>query len=169
MLPAPLPASDEHGRLQILRELRILDTDPEPAFDAVVRLLQQQLGRPMAAIALVDEERVWVKASVGLPSHTTARHLSFCALTIADDAVFEVPDALLDPRFTDNPLVRDEPRVRSYAGHPLTVEGHRVGTVCVLDTAPGPVDAAGHEALRHFAEVFCIHAGVLAIRLLVTI
>jgi len=153
MLPAPLPAADEPGRLQVLRELRILDTDPEPAFDAVVQLLQKQLGRPMAAIALVDEDRVWVKASVGLPAHTTARHLSFCALTIGDTAVFEVPDARQDPRFADNPLVLDTPRVRAYAGFPLTVDGHRVGTVCVLDTAPGALETAGHESLRQVAEV----------------
>ena len=86
----------------------------------------------------------------------TPRSLSFCAHAMNAGAIMEVPDTLLDPRFADNALVTDDPRVRFYAGAPLVNrDGVPLGAVCVLDTAtadrvdPVPAARAGGAGGRH--------------------
>ncbi|WP_162255115.1 PAS domain S-box protein [Rhizobacter sp. Root1221] len=152
MPSAPLPA-DESGRLQTLRALRILDSDHEPAFDAIVRLLRQQLGHAMAAITLVDEHRVWFKAEAGPPLGNLPRDEAFCAHTVLTPDLLEVGDASRDHRFSDQPSVTGTPNIRAYAGAPLTVEGYRVGAVCVFDPAARALTPAHRDALHDAAEV----------------
>lgn len=130
-------ATDEPARLAALRQYRILDTDPEQAFDDLALLASEICGTPIALITLVDEDRQWFKAHVGTDLTETTRSVSFCAHAIAGHALFVVPDALEDARFRDNPLVRQDPRIRFYAGAPLvTPEGHALGTLCVIDREP---------------------------------
>ena len=87
-------------------------------------------------MTLIDEDRQWFKASIGLAIPGSGRDISFCGHTIADHRLMVVPDTLTDERFVDNPFVAGEPHVRFYAGVPLDVDGHRIGTLCVLDTRP---------------------------------
>ncbi len=133
-MPAPLPAN-EALRLDRLRELLVLDTAPEPLFDDLAEMAREICGTPTALISLIDSERQWFKANMGLPGATqTPRDVAFCAHAILDDAVMEVPDATQDPRFAANPLVTDGPGIRFYAGAPLTLpDGARVGTLCAID------------------------------------
>jgi PAS domain S-box-containing protein len=135
--PAPLPP-DEPQRLAALHRLRLLDTPPEPLFDGFARLAAQICETPIALVSLVDAERQWFKANVGLPgSNETPREVSFCAHTILGDPLLEVPDALADARFADNPFVQADPHIRFYAGAPLRLpDGLRMGTLCVVDRAP---------------------------------
>src|SRR5262249_43596547 len=127
---------DEAARLRALRELGILDSGPEERFDRITRLAQRVFDVPIALVSLVDADRQWFKARQGLDLNETHRDLSFCAHAIHDDSVFVVSDALLDPRFAENPAVTGDLRVRFYAGRPLHANGRRVGTLCVVDQRP---------------------------------
>lgn len=140
MLPAPIPADDE-TRLQALRELLILDTPPEQRFDRIVEFAAAEFDMPMALISLVDRDRQWFKARVGLDTCETSREISFCGHAITQDQLFEVQNALQDPRFADNPLVLGAPHIRFYMGAPLVMPGGaRIGTLCLLDVQPREFD-----------------------------
>ncbi len=129
---------DESARRAALRRYRILDTDPEQAFDDLTLLASQICGAPMAALALIDDDRQWFKSKIGLTVSETARNISFCTHAIEKpDEMMIVPNALTDRRFSNNPLVVDDPRIRFYAGAPLITEkGQALGTLCVLDRVP---------------------------------
>jgi PAS domain S-box-containing protein len=134
---AALPA-DEIQLLARLRALGVLDSAPEPMFDSLTRLAAQIAGTPIALVSLIDEQRQWFKANLGLPGvQQTPRDVAFCAHAILERDVMTVADARTDPRFADNPLVTGEPGIRFYAGAPLTMPGgERLGTLCVIDRAP---------------------------------
>ena len=155
MTPAPLPA-DEDERLSALRALLLLDTPPEERFDRLARFVAEQLDVPIALLTLVDGQRQWFKARVGIDATETPRDISFCGHAIMKNDLFIVEDASRDPRFSDNPLVTGEPRIRFYAGAPLSAPGgHRIGTLCVIDTVPrtlGPVELSILDALRRLAN-----------------
>ena len=149
---APLPP-DEGLRLAALRKARILDTKAERGFDDLVTLAARICGTPISLVSLVDQDRQWFKARVGLDAQETSRETSFCAHAILDTSdVFVVPDATNDPRFFDNPLVTHDPNIRFYAGAPLeSVEGQPIGTLCVIDTTPREITEDQLESLRALA------------------
>ncbi|MFN3876999.1 MAG: PAS domain-containing protein [Brevundimonas sp.] len=133
------PRWDEVDRLRALKQYGVLDTTPEASFDDIANLAARLCDAPMAAVSLVDAERQWFKAEVGLGVRETPRPLSFCAHAMLADAAMVVTDALEDPRFADNALVTGPPHIRFYAGHPLkTSDGVSLGALCVLDDKPRP-------------------------------
>lgn len=155
MTPPPIPAN-EQLRLDTLRALNILDTSAEERFDRLTRLARRLFGVPIALVSLVDANRQWFKSCIGLSSTESSREISFCGHAILDDGILMVPDALLDERFHDNPLVVDEPGIRFYAGCPLSVaNGSKLGTLCLIDVQPrefGEEDRALLRDLAHMAE-----------------
>jgi PAS domain S-box-containing protein len=149
------PSPFEAKRLQRLRELGIMDTLPEAAFDAITELAAQICESPIALISLVDEDRQWFKSRVGLPVTQTAREFAFCAHAILQpEEVMLVEDALRDERFAGNPLVTGEPHIRFYAGAPIvTPDGLALGTVCVIDHVPRQLSARQIDALKAMATM----------------
>ncbi|KKI99579.1 GAF domain-containing sensor histidine kinase [Prochlorothrix hollandica] len=133
MIPAPL-APNEADRLADLLAHDLLDTDDETEFDQITQLAALMCGADIALISLVDNRRQWFKSRVGLDPRETPRELAFCAHAIQGREILEVPDATQDERFHDNPLVVGDPKIRFYAGQPLTsTQGHRLGTLCIID------------------------------------
>jgi len=146
---------EEARRLAALRELGVLDTLPEAAFDTITATAAQLCGVPIALISLVDAHRQWFKSNLGLPGTAeTPRDIAFCDHAIRGDALFEVPDATSDPRFVDNPLVTGSPDIRFYAGAPIVMPGgERIGTVCVIDRAPHQLDDSQRAMLTQLAAI----------------
>jgi len=144
----------EAERLAVLYGYGVLDTDFEERYDRLTRIAAGILGTPISLISLVDEDRQWFKAAFGLDTRETPRDISFCAHAIHDTTVFIVPDARKDNRFSKNPLVTGDPRIRFYAGAPLIGRGGQaIGTLCVIDRKPrSEFTARQQQALRDLAD-----------------
>ena len=134
----PIKPENEAERLAELHSFGVLDTAPDPAFDEVVDLLASMLDMPVTLISLVDEHRQWFRARHGFEPSETPLDQSICGHAILDDGLLVIEDTLADPRTADNPLCCGTlSDMRFYAGAPLvTRSGHRIGTLCVLDTVP---------------------------------
>ena len=153
---APLP-EDEPARVAALRDAQVLDTAPEEDFDDIALLASEICGTPMGLVSLVDTDRQWFKAKVGLEMDQCHRDLSFCAHTITGHELLEVPDAAQDLRFMDNPFVLGDDSIRFYAGGPVMLDGTlAVGTVCVVDHVPRELTSSQRRGLRSLAR----HAAV---------
>ena len=144
---------NEKDRLETLRSLDVLDTQAEERFDRLTRMAKRMFNVPIALVSLVDENRQWFKSCIGLSASETSREISFCGHTILGDDVFIIPNAIEDIRFFDNPLVLDAPNIRFYAGCPLTVNGHRLGTLCIIDQTPRNFDKEDIAALKDLAAM----------------
>ena len=146
----------ETERLAALHRCRILDTDPEQAFDDLTLLASHICETPFALISLIDATRQWFKSRVGITFAETSRSISFCTHAIEQTGLYIVPDATQHAKFRDNPMVTAEPGIRFYAGAPLvTPEGMALGTLCVADRVartltPSQIEAL--EALRRQAQ-----------------
>ena len=153
MQPPKLP-ENEFERLVALHALNILDTPPEERFDRITRLATKLLDVPISLVTLIDKDRQWFKSCQGIEIEETPRAISFCGHTILQNDVFILPDTRLDPRFADNPLVVDEPYVVFYAGCPVTtLDGSRIGTLCIVDHKPRQLSDEQVETLRDLASL----------------
>jgi GAF domain-containing protein len=118
----PEITANESDRLVALDRYKILDTLPEQVYDDLTQLAADICGTPIALISLVDKDRQWFKSRVGIDATETPHDISFCGHAVAESAILNVPDASLDPRFADNPLVAQDPNIRFYAGVPLITD-----------------------------------------------
>ncbi len=148
MLKPERPAI-EAARLDELHRYEILDTLPEQAYDDLLAVAAGICGTPMGSVSLVDAEREWYKAALGVDMREGSRDTSFCGHAILDASrLMVVEDALGDPRFLDNPRVLGAPHIRFYAGAPLvSPSGHVTGTLCVMDREPRVLSPFQRESL----------------------
>lgn len=148
----PATPENEDARIAALHALGLLDTPTEDRFDRFTRLAAALFRAPIALISFVDVERQWFKSCYGTDICESPREQSFCAHAIANRAMLVVPDTLQDPRFRDNPLVSDGPRVRFYAGALLRAPGgESIGTLCILDVRPRNLDDGERKLLGDLA------------------
>lgn len=146
--------ANEQDRLAALEALQIMDTPSEQAFDDLTELASRWLDMPIALVSLLDDQRQWFKSRVGLEVSETPREQAFCNHTIEQAGVFEVPDATLDPRFQNNPLVTGAPHIRFYAGYPIaSPNGQRLGTLCIIDQVPRQLSASQRDTLERLARL----------------
>jgi diguanylate cyclase (GGDEF)-like protein/PAS domain S-box-containing protein len=139
---------DDRKRVEALIGLDILDTPEEQEFDELVQLASEICDTPISLVSLVDKDRQWFKASVGLAAKETPRSVSFCSHAIQKPELFIVENAATDARFRNNSLVTGAPNIRFYAGIPLHApNGYAVGTLCVIDTEPRTLTKSQRDAL----------------------
>lgn len=145
----PRLPENEQQRLEKLKDLNILDTEPEERFDRITRLAKRLLNVPIALVSLIDVNRQWFKSCQGLNVRETSRKISFCGHAILEEDIFIIPDATKDERFLDNPLVTGEPNIRFYAGYPLKYsnDNTKLGTLCVIDVVPRNLNDEEIQAL----------------------
>lgn len=148
MPAAPKPANEQE-RLKALRAYAILDTPADKHFNDLVEVASYICETPIAMVSLVDADRQWFKAKVGVEVEQTSRDVAFCAHAILQEEMLEVHDATKDPRFADSALVTENPGIRFYAGVPLiTSDNFALGTLCVVDREPRQLNASQREALE---------------------
>ncbi|MCE3046276.1 sensor domain-containing diguanylate cyclase [Legionella sp. 16cNR16C] len=145
---------NEPERLKSLYDSHLFHTPIEQGFERITRLTKKIFDVPIVAISLIDKETQWFKSVIGLDANSTPRDISFCGHTILKDDVLVVDDAQLDPRFSDNPLVTESPSIRFYAGCPIhTVNEHRIGALCIIDTRPRQISSHDKIILKDIASL----------------
>jgi hypothetical protein len=143
---------DDERRQRAIEALGVLDTPPDERVERVARLAQEMFGVPMVSVTLMDRDRQFRMAEIGLGGREEARKDSFCDLTIRHEGTLVIEDAAADAAFAENPFVVGDPYLRFYAGHPLQAPGgEQVGTLCIIDTAPRTLDQRGRALLRELA------------------
>jgi predicted PurR-regulated permease PerM/methylmalonyl-CoA mutase cobalamin-binding subunit len=156
MMAAPIP-TDEQSRMAELEGLNLLDTPPEENFDHITSRLTRLFKVPIALLTLVDKDRQWFKSHKGLPqdlqeSRSTPRDVSLCGHVVANDDILVVRDLARDPRFANNPFVKER-GLRFYAGVPLHgPNGLAIGALCIIDTKPRELSAQEQELLHGIAD-----------------
>jgi len=146
-------SESEKKRLKVLWQYDVLDTIPEALFDDLTELAAGICEAPIALISLVDEKRQWFKSKFGITINETSRDVSICSHAIQQPDLFIIPDATQDVRFAGNPLVTSDPKIRFYAGAPLTTpDGYALGTLCVIDKVPRELRSEQKQALRILAR-----------------
>jgi len=150
----PALPEDENARIKALNDLDILDTPAESRFDRIVRIAKSHFNVSISLVSIVDQDRQWFKARLGLDAQETSREISFCGHAILGEDIFYVPNAVEDSRFVDNPLVTGEPKIRFYAGAPLhSPDGFRLGTLCIIDNRALEFTEEQLSVLRDLADL----------------
>ena len=143
----------ETERLSELQSLHILDSLPEKEYDGIVEIAAGICNMPVATISLIDENRQWFKSCLGLELKETDRNISFCTHAIREpDEPLIIPDATLDDRFKNNPLVVGSPNIRFYAGFPILYNGYAIGALCVIDKKPNNLNSFQVNSLSTLAK-----------------
>lgn len=150
--------NNEINRLNALLDLEVLDTPPEAIYNEIVQMATIICKTPVSFISLVDKDREWFKAIVGIDSKQSPRNTSFCSYTIENNDIFIIEDASKDERFKDQPMIIGNFKAIFYAGAPLTTpNGHNIGTLCVIDDKPNSISHDQILCLKTLAKLIVSH------------
>jgi len=146
---------EERARLEAVRRYRLVDQPVEDAYDRIAFVAGAIFNTPIATVSLVEQDRVWLAACQGLTGvRELGREPGLCASVIAQDDVYVINNAAVDPRTLEHPLVRGELGLRFYAAAPIrTHDGYRLGTVNVIDSRPREATQRQLTALQHLAAM----------------
>ena len=154
MISLDIIPENEADRIAAVRRYEILDTPPDGSFDRVTALAARRFAAPISIISIVDHDRIWFKSHHGIDVQQIGRDPGLCASAILSDEAHVLVDASADVRSLSNPLVASDFGLRFYAGVPLqTSDGFNLGTLCVIDKAPRPVDQAQIDDLKDLASL----------------
>lgn len=153
MMIKPEIPTNEQDRLKALQSYEILDSNYEEVFDNFVKLASEVCETKISTISLIDQNRQWFKAKIGIEVPESPRETSFCGHAILEDELFEIEDAKKDERFKDNPLVLNAPFVAFYAGAQLiTSDGFKIGMICVADSETKKLSVQQKNFLKNLAK-----------------
>ena len=152
MIAPPVP-KNEGARLAAVERYGLASVGREAAFDHMTELTARLFNVPIGLVSIVTADQQSFRGACGLDVPSTPREIAFCAYAIHGTDVFVVEDTEADPRFRGNPLVRGDPKIRFYAGAPLIVGGHALGTLCVIDRAPRAFSEGERQLLRDLARI----------------
>ena len=152
LMDYPDTPANELERLFALHRTHLLDTPPDARFDNITARARDYFDVQTVLVSLVDEDRQWFLSRQGLEAKETPREISFCGHAILGEDLLLIADALKDKRFRDNPLVTADPRIRFYAGQPIRAsDGHKIGTLCLIDPEPRTLSSGERETLVSLA------------------
>jgi two-component sensor histidine kinase len=145
---------NEAERMAAVQRYEILDTPPDGSFDRVTAMAARRFDVPISIISIVDHDRIWFKSHHGVGVEEIGRDPGLCASAILSNEAHVLVDASTDPRSLANPLVAGDFGLRFYAGVPLqTSDGFNLGTLCVIDREPRPVDQDQIDDLKDLASL----------------
>ncbi|WP_411275630.1 PAS domain S-box protein [Daejeonella sp.] len=148
----------ERVRIHSLKSYRILDSSPEPEYERITRIASYIFKKPIALIAFVDENGVFIKSQHGVNIQGYSRKDSICRFTIEENRLIVIPDTTLDPRTVNLSRVISNPKIRFYAGAPLTSpDGHALGSLAIMDTVPGDINEQERQILSDLAKEVVAH------------
>ena len=149
------PSAQEQQRQHALDRYHVVDSLPGTVYDDLVQVAAALCGTPIAVVSLIDRDRQWFKARLGLEDHETTRDTAVCDHAIRQpEELLDIQDLSEDDRFSNFPIVTGDLKARFYAGMPLvTGEGEAIGTVCVVDTQPRRLNGQQKASLRSLARV----------------
>lgn len=123
----------------------------ESRFHRLTWLASELLDVPIALVTFLTSDLQIFRAAHGLDISSTPRSWAFCNYAVLQEDIFIVPDATIDPRFVDNPMVTSSPFIRFYAGVCLAYQGRAFGSLCIIDTEPRILRAHERQALQALA------------------
>lgn len=146
---------DESARIDAVRRYDILDTPPDGSFDRITALAAELFDVPIALVTIVDDDRIWFKSRFGLEGvEQIGRDPGLCASAIMQDEPYIVEEARKDARSLANPLVSGRIGLQFYAAAPLrTADGHRLGTLCIIDREPRMFSPRQADLLQHLSAI----------------
>jgi GAF domain-containing protein len=148
-------AFDDSARMEAVRRYDILDTPPDGSFDRITALAAELFDVPIALVTIVDHDRIWFKSRFGLEGvDEIGRDPGLCASAIMQDEPYIIEEARKDARSLANPLVSGKFGLQFYAAAALrTGDGHRLGTLCIIDREPRMFSPRQADLLQRLSEI----------------
>lgn len=158
-----MPGSEyEQQRLHTLQNLGLLELESVPIFDEATQTAAHILDAPICTLGLLNCDRLWFKAAVGLSriglmnelasSRQLPHHESFCTHVVDSQQVLMISDAAAEPSFASS-LLTQRYGIRSYLGVPLvTSNGHCLGALAVMGLVPRSFTSKEAEMLQLIAR-----------------
>lgn len=134
------------------------DADLDLALEAITTLAAQLSAAPIAFISVLDGHDEWYRPLSAPSTPPIPFEASFLGHVASQTEAVIVRDAATDARFSDDPLVKGEARLRFYAGLPLrNASGTHLGTLCIVDHVARDLACLQLEQLAMLATLAASH------------